>query len=415
MKRDVRRDVRRDYMAGNKDIRVKAAAITDVGRVREKNEDNYFIMTMRPEDVRPPGVRAVAVVADGMGGHVGGEMASGAVVRLIGGSFVTEDGWGLSRFGDNVVDAVSNLIGEADRRVRELARGGEKPPGTTLTSAFVVGNIAYIGHVGDSRAYLIRDKTIRAVTEDHSLLGEMIREGKIAPEDAGSFEGKNIITRALGAGSSLKIDGPVQLELKSGDVLLLCSDGLWDLVSDEEILGLVHCERRLNGGLRRLVDLSNERGGDDNITIAALEFGSLKRDRRFAESIIVAGPGLDGDSPGDRPPAGGIKKRGEINTPAIVAITIMGVILTTLMFVGIWFAVGAVVDFFDKRAGDKPDTEVGIEIMVPGNGNGGGAVKKDDTKEKENQKIEMEKNRKVEGNEEKKGQPITNLPEGQFD
>lgn len=391
-------------MVENDEIRIKAAAITDVGRVREKNEDNYFIMTMRPEEVRPPGVRAVAVVADGMGGHVGGEMASGTVVRLVGSSFVTEDGWGLSRFGDNIADAVYKLIGEADRRVRDLAKGGEKPPGTTLTSAFVVGNSAYIGHVGDSRAYLIRGKTITAVTEDHSLLGEMIRSGKISPEDAGSFEGKNVITRALGAGSSLKIDRPVQVELKRGDVLLLCSDGLWDLVTDREILGLIHYERRLNSGLRRLVDLANERGGDDNITVAALEIGSLKRNRRFAESTII-------DAPEGRAPAVAVKKREEVNTPAVVALTVIGVILTVMMFVGVWFAVGAVVNFFEKRAMEKPDAGGGIETVVPDNGK----KIEDGLKDKENQKIEMEKSRETEGNKDKTGQPITNLPEGQFD
>ncbi len=274
-------------------IKIKMAAVTDVGRVRERNEDNYFYITMKPEEVRPPGVRAVAVVADGMGGHVGGEVASGTVVRLIGGSFLTEDGWGLSKFGDNIEDAIMNLIREADKRVKSIGQGGEKPPGTTLTAAFIIGNRAYIGHIGDSRAYLIRGNTINAVTEDHSLLGQLIRERKIDPADAKDFKGKNVITRAIGAGSSLKVDRPALVEFRRGDILLLCSDGLWDLVSDEEILGTIHRERSLKRGVNRLVSLANEGGGDDNITVVAVEFGKLKRDRKFAESLIGLGADVD--------------------------------------------------------------------------------------------------------------------------
>ncbi|MBN1572688.1 MAG: serine/threonine-protein phosphatase [Deltaproteobacteria bacterium] len=400
-------------MAADKEIRIRAAALTDVGRVREKNEDNYFIMTIGPEDVRPPGVRAVAVVADGMGGHVGGEVASGTAVRLIGGSFVTEDGWGLSRFGDNIVDATVNLIGEADRRIRSLAKGGEKPPGTTLTAAFVIGNSVYIGHIGDSRAYVIRDKTIKAVTEDHSLLGELIRSGKIDPKDAGNFKGKNVITRALGAGSKIKIDMPVRVDLIDGDVLFLCSDGLWDLVSDEEILGAIHHEAQLNGGLKRLVDLANGRGGLDNITVAALEFGRMRRDRRFGGALIGIGeaPPLGEAAPGDRIQAGYGAGKIVLNTPVIVALTTFGLALTILMFVGFWYAVGAVIGLIKGKAGDIPGPKNGVEMVVPEKGRDREGMDKDDLKEKKKQKIEMEKGKETE---EEKKQPITNLPEGQI-
>ncbi len=400
-------------MAADKEIRVRAAALTDVGRVRERNEDNYFIMAIGPEDVRPPGVRAVAVVADGMGGHVGGEVASGTAVKLIGGSFVTEDGWGLSRFGDNIVDAIVNLIGEADSRIRSLARGGEKPPGTTLTAAFVIGNSAYIGHVGDSRAYVIRGRTIKAVTEDHSLLGELIRNGKINPKDAGSFEGKNVITRALGAGSKTKIDMPVRVDLTGGDVLLLCSDGLWDLVSDEEILGAIHHESRLNGGLKWLVDRANERGGHDNITVAALEFGRLRRDRRFGGTLIGIGtePPMSGKAPGDRIQTGHGAGKAGINTPAVVALTTFGLVLTILMFVGFWYAVGALIGLIKGKTGDVQGSENGVEMVVPEKGRDGGGEDKGGVREKKKQKIEMEKSKETK---EKKKQPITNLPKGQI-
>jgi PPM family protein phosphatase len=471
-------------MYGTKDkntevnIKIKMAAVTDVGRVRERNEDNYFFMTMKPEEVRPTGVRAVAVVADGMGGHVGGEVASGAVVRLIGGSLLTEDGWGLSRFGDNIEDAVMNLIREADKRVKSIGQGGEKPPGTTLTAAFIIGNRAYIGHVGDSRAYLIRDKTINAVTEDHSLLGQLIREGKIDPADAKDFEGKNVITRAIGAGSSLEVDRPVMVEFHRGDILLLCSDGLWDLVSDEEILGTIHSERSLKRGVNRLVGLANEGGGDDNITVVAVEFGKLKRDRKFAESLIGLGADVDdvddveitkvikvgaikdtiddGDNgddgeitkvlkvgatkdtvddgeitkvikvdaigdvddgdDGDVVEDGGIveiddkyeivnvtgkKSKSKLSAPTLVAIVAVGVILTILMFAGIWYGFGAVVDNYkDKEV--APEVESGIEVVIPDDGKG-------ETGEKNDQKM------RIEETEVKESQPIINLPDDQFD
>lgn len=270
-------------MKGISELPVTVYGVTDKGMVREKNEDSFFAISIEPEDRDIFGVRASLVVADGMGGHVGGDLASSAVVRRVGEVLLDADKGGLSIYGEEVGTGVLNLIRAADRDVRALGTGEEKPPGTTVTSAFIVGNRATIGHVGDSRAYLIREREIRVLTEDHSLVGKLIKEGKLTPQEAQNFPHKNIILKSLGGREALEIDSTTEIELIRGDVLLLCSDGLWGLVTDEEILSHIHADKKIDIALDRLVGLANSRGGTDNITIAAAEFGMLKRDKRIGQ------------------------------------------------------------------------------------------------------------------------------------
>ncbi len=264
---------------------VQFSGKSDVGKEREKNEDSFIALHIEPKDENPLGIRAVMVVADGMGGHVGGEKASSAAVRLVEEVFHTEKKKSLGKYDGDVDKAVRAIVKTADNRVRDIGKGMEKPPGTTFTGVFVVDNRAYVGHMGDSRAYHIRNDEMVRITEDHSFVGKMIREGKLTPEEAEDFPQKNILLKSLGAGEPQEIEEPYRVSLMDGDVILLCSDGLWDLVSDKEILGLIHGEKNLDNACNSMIKLANQRGGHDNITVLTAEFGKFNRNPVVARTL----------------------------------------------------------------------------------------------------------------------------------
>src|SRR5213596_477498 len=192
------------------------ARASDTGKKRRRNEDAYV--------VAPP----LFAVADGMGGAQAGEVAS----RLAAAALKDVDSQGLSGR-----DRVISLIAEANRRVYE--RSSTDPSasgmGTTMTVALVEGNAVTIGHVGDSRAYLVRDGRLEQLTEDHSLVAELVRSGKLSPEEAEAHPQRSVITRALGTDPDVDVD-TFSVETKPGDLFLLCSDGLTSMVDDETIL-----------------------------------------------------------------------------------------------------------------------------------------------------------------------------------
>jgi PPM family protein phosphatase len=267
---------------------ITLVAATDRGLVREKNEDAYIAMTIEQPDQNPFAIRALVAVADGMGGHVGGDLASRAAIRLLDDIFAKKGGGGLADFPD-IESAVMATIFEADRRVREVGGGGPKPPGTTLTAAFIVGDDAYIGHIGDSRAYQIRHDEIVAVTEDHSYVGQLVREGKMSPDEARRSPQKNILIRSLGAGEAPEVDRPCRVKLLDGDILMLCTDGLWDLVTEEEIVSIIHAEKTLRRAIDQMIELAKARGGHDNITVVCAEIGRFERDAALGLRV----PGKD--------------------------------------------------------------------------------------------------------------------------
>ncbi len=238
-------------------------AVSDTGRVRSHNEDSFLVHTFPAEDA---GGRecVLAVVADGVGGHVGGKTASGTTVDTLLTAF--------PRFmNDSVGAALSAAVQEANRVVYERASADSDLQGmaTTCTAVAVVGNTAVIAQVGDSRAYLMRNGALSQVTEDHSLVGEMVKKGLLGPDDARHHPQKNIILRAVGSHPRVEPD-LYQVPLHVGDRLLMCSDGLSDLVLDEEMADVLRCYP-LNEAGQRLVDLANDRGGKDNITVVLLE------------------------------------------------------------------------------------------------------------------------------------------------
>jgi serine/threonine protein phosphatase PrpC len=231
----------------------QVASVTDTGRRRRHNEDAYVC--------EPP----LFAVADGMGGAQAGELASNLAAAAL-----RDEG---SRGGGE--DRVDELIQEANRRVyeRQTRDSSASGMGTTMTVALVEDGHVAIGHVGDSRAYRIRDRRLEQLTEDHSLVAELVRSGKLSPEEAEAHPQRSVITRALGTDPDVDVD-TFSVETKPGDLFLLCSDGLTSMVDDETILREVERSRGdLSAAAKALVRAANKGGGDDNITVVFFEIG----------------------------------------------------------------------------------------------------------------------------------------------
>jgi PPM family protein phosphatase len=251
------------------------AAVTDTGRKRRRNEDAFV--------ARPP----LFAVADGMGGAQAGEIASRLATEMLSAG---ETGAGAER--------VARLVQDANRRVYERSHedSAASGMGTTMTVALLDGDVVTIGHVGDSRAYLLRDGSLEQLTEDHSLVAELIRSGKLSAEEAESHPQRSVITRALGTDPDVDVD-VFAVEARPGDVFLLCSDGLTSMVGDQAIERMVEEHRSdLDAAARVLVRTANRGGGEDNITVVCFE---IVEDAAAAE---VGGdterlPTPDGDRP----------------------------------------------------------------------------------------------------------------------
>jgi PPM family protein phosphatase len=239
----------------------KTAALTDSGRKRRRNEDAFVC--------EPP----LFAVADGMGGAQAGELAS----SLAAAALRDEDS---GPAGENGEQRVDELIQEANRRVyqRQSQDAAASGMGTTMTVALVDEELVAIGHVGDSRAYLIRDGSLEQLTEDHSLVAELVRSGKLSPEEAESHPQRSVITRALGTDPDVDVD-TFSVETKPGDLFLLCSDGLTAMVDDETILADVERNRSdLKAAAKALVRAANRGGGEDNITVIFFEIAGAPED-----------------------------------------------------------------------------------------------------------------------------------------
>jgi protein phosphatase len=237
------------------------AAVSDPGRRRRRNEDAYV--------VQPP----LFAVADGMGGAQAGEIASRIAASTL-------------RDADKEAgrDAVVALIQEANRRVYEAAASDEARAGmgTTMTAALVEDGTVLIGHVGDSRAYRIREGTLEQLTQDHSLVAELVRSGRLSPEEADTHPQRSVITRVLGTDPEVDVD-TFEVEANAGDVFMICSDGLTSMVDDETILTVVERNRAdLEQAARALVDAANQGGGEDNITVIVFEVGVAADDETGA-------------------------------------------------------------------------------------------------------------------------------------
>lgn len=234
---------------------MRSCCVTDVGQKRTTNQDFVFA-----SDTPVGPLPNLLIVADGMGGHQAGDMASRYAAEVI----VSHIKRSRER---NPIRVLRSAIETANERVLEKAAEDEELSGmgTTVVAATVVENYLYVANVGDSRLYLIRDH-IRQITRDHSLVGEMVRAGELSPEQARNHPNKNIITRAVGAGQKLEIDF-FDEDLRKGDILLLCSDGLSNMVEDEEIEKIIKSGRELPKIAMDLIERANRNGGKDNIAV----------------------------------------------------------------------------------------------------------------------------------------------------
>jgi len=252
-------------------MKLSYQAVTDVGRKRKGNEDALF---MNPEE-------RLFVVADGMGGHAAGEVASKIAVDSIN-EFVTLTGgdeeitwpFGLDETISYDGNRLKTAIRHANRRVLEATREKTEYEGmaTTVAAVLVDGDLANLGHVGDSRIYLWSDGEFSQLTSDHSWVNEQIQNGVISADQARSHPLRNVVTRALGGKPDLSVDMQVR-KMKPGEMLLICSDGLTTMVADEEIGRLLEeSGGDVDKAAHALVDEANASGGEDNITVVLLKF-----------------------------------------------------------------------------------------------------------------------------------------------
>jgi serine/threonine protein phosphatase PrpC len=268
---------------------LSAAGLTDAGRQRELNEDRFYYKVVQASDEGPLGL---FVVADGMGGHLAGEVASQWAVqtlkRELAPLFRPQDPSVTRRLDAEVLASMGSgttvrleetdmarLLLHAVERANQVLLGyARKHPeeagdmGSTMTLAVVEDDRMTVAHVGDSRAYLWREGQLRQLTEDHSVPGALLRQGKLTPEEAHAHPHRNVLYRCLGLKAGLEVEIYPSLALQPDDVYLLCSDGLWDMVYPEErIAGFLASGGDLLALCRDLVSAANGSGGEDNITV----------------------------------------------------------------------------------------------------------------------------------------------------
>jgi PPM family protein phosphatase len=250
------------------------AGFTDPGRKRRRNEDSFVI--------DPP----LFAVADGMGGAQAGEVAS----RLAAAAFREFHG------ADDLdpEERLAAIIQEANRRIYERAAGDAQVSGmgTTITAALVGDDALVIGHVGDSRAYRLRSGRFEQLTDDHSLVADLVRSGRLTPEEAETHPQRSVITRALGTDREVDVD-TFAVRVEADDLFLLCSDGLTTMVDDDDIRDLLSAANDLEQAGKGLVKAANKAGGEDNVTVVLFRLAEGRSD--LEETVIVSGNGRGQD------------------------------------------------------------------------------------------------------------------------
>jgi serine/threonine protein phosphatase PrpC len=242
---------------------IAASVQTDVGCVREINEDSGRLI--RPSDPAQLAAKGtLLIVADGMGGHSAGEVASQLAVECVSRLYYESDA--------GPGEALRRAVEEANRQIHEAAAEDEAKHGmgTTCTALAICGGEAVAAHVGDSRLYMLRDRQLYQLSEDHSAVNEMVKLGLITREQARTHEDKNVILRALGTSPEVEVSTVAPFGVRAGDRYLLCSDGLYDLVLDDEIAAVLSEAEDIHAAGASLINLARERGGHDNITVGII-------------------------------------------------------------------------------------------------------------------------------------------------
>jgi serine/threonine protein phosphatase PrpC len=288
-------------------MKVVVGAKTDIGKMRNGNEDSYLAD------------EPFFAVADGVGGHLGGDVASATAVRVL--QEGKNDG---ARQGD-----LEELLRHANSVIWERAQSSPelRGRGTTCTLVLLEDGVAYLAHVGDSRAYLYRSGELTQITEDHSLVNKMVREGRLTREEAEHHPQRNIISRALGLDPTVDVD-LLTLELVESDRLLLCSDGLSSMIEEQTLSDVLTHERDPQSAAERLVDAANDAGGEDNITVVIIDV----RDGSAAEAD--AHPAARTNTPVAPPHGGGASGwRKNLALAALVVALLIGGAIAARWFV----------------------------------------------------------------------------------
>lgn len=237
---------------------IEVGHLSDVGRKRKHNEDYQGFFRLGDGEI-------LAIVADGMGGHASGEVASRMAVEII------QEVYSKERVDQEVLDALKSAFEVANFSIlqKSLEQDELNGMGTTATALIIKGDQTFVGHMGDSRVYLFRDSSVTQLTRDHSMVNRLVEQGVLSKEEASRHPQRNVIYKALGVNRDADLDLIGPMSVQGHDSFLLCSDGLTNLVTDEEMLEMVKKEKPQKA-CTKLVQLANKRGGDDNITIQIL-------------------------------------------------------------------------------------------------------------------------------------------------
>jgi serine/threonine protein phosphatase PrpC len=242
--------------------------MTDVGIVRSNNQDSSFAFFAAANSVDDRPDFGLFVVADGMGGHHDGEKASAVTIREVATRMIN-DIYLPMLVVDNNNDADRPTIAEAltssIKRANESVLKNVPDGGTTITAMVILGNLAHIGHVGDTRAYIINKQSIDQITRDHSLVQRLIELDQLTPEEAEDHHQRNVLYRAIGQTDDIEVD-TLTRRLQAGSKVLICSDGLWGLIPDSEIQRIVNQHENPQDACYELIEIANTNGGHDNIT-----------------------------------------------------------------------------------------------------------------------------------------------------
>ena len=276
-------DSNQAHPSGERRVRARVFALTDVGQTREHNEDTFLVADLESgkpidfdsgyHDVTVHAHGLLFLVADGMGGAASGELASSMAGHLVLEGLKRNWTSGSATSIDAFAEALRDATVLANTRIHQHAKDHpeHRGMGTTATIAGLLGDRVYLVQVGDSRAYMVRDGQARQLTKDQSLMQRLVEAGELTPEEAEVSDRRNIILQALGPEDHVTVDLTYQ-QIRRGDTLILCSDGLSGLVKADEIAQLTTTESDIRLVCRKLVDRANARGGPDNITVVAVRF-----------------------------------------------------------------------------------------------------------------------------------------------
>lgn len=266
-------------------MQFQISSLSDIGKLRKKNEDSFLEFDF--EDESNTGV--LLVVADGMGGHRGGEVASKTVVESIENFFKSNE-LDPSR---NSLETLKQSIAHANEKVFKVSSDNKelKGMGSTCTAIIIKNNETLVAHVGDSSAYLVRDQNIKKLTRDHTMAEKMIESGVISEEEAKSSPHKNMLVKAIGIAESIEVETYEPIKTISGDAYVLCSDGLTEYLGEDEICSIINLYEP-EEACNLLVNIANKRGGKDNITvqIAKIMNSEPVKKKGFMDSLKKLNP-----------------------------------------------------------------------------------------------------------------------------